>query len=100
MVVHLASVWVPFTSESKEAVAHYDEIVDELKRAVQECGRALGRHIKAENRRKDAIRKRDYIARYLPKIVEALKGTLELDREQADHTAACLREVLDRSRKV
>ena len=26
MVVHMASVWVPFTSESKEAIADYDEI--------------------------------------------------------------------------
>ena len=25
--VHIASVWVPFTSESKEAIAHYPEII-------------------------------------------------------------------------
>ena len=25
LVVHMASVWVPFTSESKEAIAHYEE---------------------------------------------------------------------------
>ena len=28
VVVHLASVWVPFTSEAKEAVAHYDELLE------------------------------------------------------------------------
>ncbi|MCK5618253.1 MAG: DNA topoisomerase VI subunit B, partial [Candidatus Krumholzibacteria bacterium] len=27
ILVHMASVWVPFTSESKEAVAHYPEII-------------------------------------------------------------------------
>src|SRR3989338_7680175 len=26
ILVHIASVWVPFTSEAKEAIAHYDEI--------------------------------------------------------------------------
>src|SRR5439155_1442803 len=36
--VHMASVWVPFTSESKEAVADYDEIRKEIKLALQECG--------------------------------------------------------------
>ena len=40
--VHIASVWVPFTSESKEAIADYDEIRKEIKLALQECGRRLG----------------------------------------------------------
>src|SRR3989344_1372100 len=31
LLVHIASVWVPFTSESKEAIAHYPEIVKEIK---------------------------------------------------------------------
>jgi DNA topoisomerase-6 subunit B len=26
IMIHMASVWVPFTSESKEAIADYDEI--------------------------------------------------------------------------
>src|SRR5262250_2161710 len=33
--VHMASVWVPFTSESKEAIADYDEIRKEIKLALQ-----------------------------------------------------------------
>jgi DNA topoisomerase-6 subunit B len=36
ILVHIASVWVPFTSESKEAVAHYPEIIKEFKLALQE----------------------------------------------------------------
>jgi DNA topoisomerase-6 subunit B len=31
MMVHIASVWVPFTSESKEAIAHYPEIIKEIR---------------------------------------------------------------------
>ncbi|MBW2991377.1 DNA topoisomerase VI subunit B, partial [Candidatus Woesearchaeota archaeon] len=31
IAVHIASVWVPFTSESKEAIAHYPEIISEIK---------------------------------------------------------------------
>jgi DNA topoisomerase-6 subunit B len=29
-MIHMASVWVPFTSESKEAIADYDEIRKEM----------------------------------------------------------------------
>ena len=43
IAVHLASVWVPFTSEAKEAVAHYDDLLREMKLAIQECGRKLAR---------------------------------------------------------
>ncbi|MFG0251838.1 MAG: DNA topoisomerase VI subunit B, partial [Phycisphaerales bacterium JB038] len=39
VVIHMASVWVPFTSESKEAIADYDEIRKEMRLALQECGR-------------------------------------------------------------
>ncbi len=100
LVVHLASVWVPFTSESKEAVAHYEEIIKELRRAVMDCGRALGRHVKAEKRRLDAIKKRDYIAKYIPKISQALADILEFDDAERDATTVTLREILDRSRKL
>src|SRR5205823_7431645 len=31
LMVHMASVWVPFTSESKEAIASYPEIMKELR---------------------------------------------------------------------
>jgi len=100
LVVHLASVWVPFTSESKEAVAHYPEILKELKLAIMDCARALGRHLKAERRHADALKKRDYIAKYIPKISEALQGILEYDDRERDVTTETLVEILNRSRKL
>ncbi|HQY89611.1 MAG TPA: DNA topoisomerase VI subunit B, partial [Tepidisphaeraceae bacterium] len=46
IMVHMASVWVPFTSESKEAIADYDEIRKEMKLALMECGRKLGTYLR------------------------------------------------------
>ena len=40
VLVHIASVWVPFTSESKEAIASYPEILKEMRLGLQECGGA------------------------------------------------------------
>ncbi|MCP4798454.1 MAG: DNA topoisomerase VI subunit B, partial [bacterium] len=54
--VHMSSVWVPFTSESKEAVAHYPEIIKEIKLALQEAGRHLQRYIRRRVREKDALK--------------------------------------------
>ena len=48
--VHLASVWVPFTSEAKEAVAHYPELLREITLSLQECGRKLAQSLRARAR--------------------------------------------------
>jgi len=48
--VHMASVWVPFTSESKEAIAEYDEIRKEITLALRECGRRLGAFLRRRER--------------------------------------------------
>ena len=44
-MVHIASVWVPFTSESKEAIASYPEIQKEIRLGLQTVGRKLGMYL-------------------------------------------------------
>jgi len=75
--VHMASVWVPFTSESKEAIADYDEIRKEIKLALQECGRRLGTFLRRRERAKSEYRRRNIFELYIEEVVEAcnrLKG--------------------------
>ncbi|HWP58520.1 MAG TPA: DNA topoisomerase VI subunit B [Candidatus Acidoferrales bacterium] len=75
--VHMASVWVPFTSESKEAIADYDEIRKEIKLALQECGRRLGAFLRRRERAKSEFRRRNIFELYIEEVVEAcsrLKG--------------------------
>jgi DNA topoisomerase-6 subunit B len=96
--VHMASVWVPFTSESKEAVASYDEIVKEIRLGLQECGRRVGLHIRKRRRFAEAQRKSEYITKYLPAIAEALRDILELDEQETKQVAEVLADVLRRSR--
>jgi len=78
LVVHMASVWVPFTSESKEAVAHYPEIVKEIKLALQEIGRKLASYVNKKKRVGMELQKRSYIEKYIPHVAEALKELLKL----------------------
>ena len=82
--VHMASVWVPFTSESKEAIADYDEIRKEIKLALQECGRRLGVFLRRREHAKSEFRRRNIFELYIEEVVEAcnrLKGG-KLPREK------------------
>ena len=78
VMIHMASVWVPFTSESKEAIADYDEIRKEMTLALKECGRKLGQYIRRRERMKRDAQKRDVFERYIGEISKAcnyLTGT-------------------------
>ena len=100
VVVHMGSVWVPFTSESKEAVASYPEILKEIRLALQECGRRLGTHIRKTVRMRQELKKRSYIEKYIPAIGEALRDILDLKDRQVARVCNQLKDVLERSRKM
>lgn len=99
LLVHIASVWVPFTSESKEAIAHYPEIIKEIKLAVQECGRKLGIYLRRQKKIKQEEAKRSYIKTYLPPIGEALQDILGLKDKQVTKLVTKLTDTLEKSRK-
>jgi DNA topoisomerase-6 subunit B len=99
IIVHLASVWVPYTSESKEAIAAYPEILKELKLALQECGRRLAAHIRRNASLVREKAKQDYIEQYLPHVGSALQDILDLNAEERRRTVRQLDNILHRSRK-
>jgi DNA topoisomerase-6 subunit B len=100
LMVHIASVWVPFTSESKEAIAHYPEIIKEIRLGLQECGRRVATHIRRRRREADEAKKRAYIERYIPQVAIGLQQILELSDAERDKVIANLADVLARSRKM
>jgi DNA topoisomerase-6 subunit B len=100
LIAHVASVWVPFTSESKESVAGYDEISRELKLALQQLGRQLARHLRRSRKARDAAMKRAYIEKYIPHIGIALHEILELSDRQEKKIVTTLTDTLERSRKM
>lgn len=99
VIVHIASVWVPFTSESKEAIAHYPEIIKEIKLALQEIGRRLAQYVLKKRRVSDELKKRSHIERYLPFVAEALQEGLSLGDGQKDLLISNLDQILQASRK-
>ncbi len=99
VLVHIASVWVPFTSESKEAIAGYAEIQKEIRLGLQDCGRKLATYIRKGKRLQSEFQKRSYIEKYIPHIGIALQEILDLADKERDDTVHTLEDVLNKSRK-
>ncbi len=74
IMIHMASVWVPFTSESKEAIADYDEIRKEMKLALMECGRKLGTYLRKRQKMLREAARRDVFERYIGEISKAVNA--------------------------
>ncbi|MFZ5830849.1 MAG: DNA topoisomerase VI subunit B [Planctomycetota bacterium] len=81
LMVHMASVWVPFTSESKEAVAGYPEIQKELRLALQAVGRKLGLFLNRRKRVAHEGERRTLFLRYLGEVATAVSQINLADRE-------------------
>jgi len=98
VAIHMASVWVPFTSESKEAVASYPEIIREIKLALQETGRRLDAYIRRGAREDEARRKKDYIKSYLPHIGIGLREILGFKQKDERKVLDLLTGILEKER--
>ena len=84
VIVHLASVWVPFTSEAKEAVAHYDEIVREIRFALMECGRKLGNWVRAKEGEKWEQERRSLFVKYITELSTSISAITGVSREKIE----------------
>ena len=82
VMVHVASVWVPFTSESKEAIASYPEIQKEIRLALQAVGRKLGMYLRRRLRVAQEGQRRSIFLRYLKEVAGAVSVINGVNREK------------------
>jgi len=81
LMVHMASVWVPFTSESKEAIAAYPEIEKELRLGLQAVGRKLKMYMGRRKKAKQQGDRRSVFLRYLKEVAAAVGEINGADEE-------------------
>ena len=82
VMVHVASVWVPFTSESKEAIAGYPEIQKELRLSLQAVGRKLGMYLRRRKKVKQEGERRSIFLRYLGEVATAVSDINGTNRDR------------------
>ncbi|MFH1919341.1 MAG: DNA topoisomerase VI subunit B [Planctomycetota bacterium] len=90
LMVHMASVWVPFTSESKEAIAGYPEIQRELRLALQAVGRKLKMFLMRRKRVKHEGERRNIFLRYLGEVANAVSHINQADRDGLYEQLLCV----------
>ena len=82
IMVHVASVWVPFTSESKEAIASYPEIQKELRLGLQAVGRKLGMYLRRRLKVRQESDRRATFLRYLGEVASAVSEINKTDKQK------------------
>jgi DNA topoisomerase-6 subunit B len=82
LVISLVSVWPSFTSEAKEAIAHYPEIIKEMKLALQEAGRKLGSYVNKKRRVADQQERMNIFENYIPEVADALSRLSGVSKEK------------------
>jgi DNA topoisomerase-6 subunit B len=80
--VHIASTNIPFTSESKDAVADMPEILTEIDLGLKEIARKLRRYLSRQNVLSERREKEEIIRKILPRIAKKLSDVLE--KEEPD----------------
>jgi DNA topoisomerase-6 subunit B len=88
VMVHVASTNVPFTSESKDAVANVPEIEDEIELAIREAARELKSYLNKRKSLQKRKKKQNVIASILPEMAEKLADVTGQDEPQYDDALA------------
>lgn len=82
LLVHVCGTKIPYSSESKEAIAQVPEIVDEIKQALRVSARSLRSFMRKRERRGKANEKYRLVAQILPEI--SVKSARVLGKEPVD----------------
>ena len=100
VMVHVASVWVPFTSESKEAIASYPEIMKELRLGLQAVGRKLAVYLNRRKRVRQEGERREIFLRYLGEVAHAVATIKDYGDRPRKHLYGRLVDVAKRKTAV
>jgi DNA topoisomerase-6 subunit B len=81
VMVHFASTWVPYTSESKQAIASYPIILKEIRLGLQEAGRRMKRYVSGKRKFELSQKRKKIFERYIPEVADALNKLSKEDEE-------------------
>lgn len=88
IVIHVASTNVPFTSESKDAIAAIPEIENEIELALRDCGRKMRAHIRKRKKLSRLREKETLIRKIVPAIAAKSAQILGRDPPDVERTIA------------
>lgn len=82
ILVDFISVWVPFTTEGKQAIASYPDITKEIKLGLQDAGRKLKIFISRRRKSHDSQMRQNLFEKYIPEVAIALSKLSDIPHEK------------------
>ncbi|MFD1598889.1 DNA topoisomerase VI subunit B [Halobellus rarus] len=100
IMIHVASTNVPFTSESKDALANIPEIEDEIELAIREAARELKSYLNKRRSMQKRRKKQDVLGRILPEMADKLSEVTGRPRPNIDGALARIMNNVSVEREV
>jgi len=100
IMIHVASTNVPFTSESKDAIANIPAIEDEIELAVREAARELKSYLNKRRSMQKRRKKQDVLGRILPEMADKLSEVTGRPRPNIDGALARIMNNVSVEREV
>jgi DNA topoisomerase-6 subunit B len=100
IMVHVASTNVPFTSESKDAVANVPAIEDEVELAIREAARELKSYLNRRRSMQKRRKKQEVLGKILPEMADKLSEVTGRERPNIDGALARIMNNVSVEREV
>ncbi|MFA5247112.1 MAG: DNA topoisomerase VI subunit B [Candidatus Micrarchaeia archaeon] len=78
--INFVSVYVPYTGAGKLSISAEEEIVEEIRNALMECGRDIAKYLNALDRAKDQEHRRSIFFRYIGEVAECINDLTGTDK--------------------
>ena len=97
--VSVTSPFIKFKNASKETIDASEELVEEIRKSLQQTGQKLARHIRKEQREGELERKTQYIKQFAPILVEKLCVITKADKKRRKKAEEGIMKILGQDTK-
>ena len=94
--VSVTSPFIKFKNASKETIDASEELVEEIRLALMQAGQKLKRHIRKEKNTADLFRKKEYIEKFAPILIQKIKDITGVNKKEIEKAEKGLYAILSK----
>ena len=94
--VSVTSPFIKFKNASKETIDASEELVEEIRLALMQAGQKLKRHIRKEKNTADLFRKKEYIEKFAPILIQKIKDITGVGKKEIEKAEKGLYAILSK----
>ena len=94
--VSVTSPFIKFKNASKETIDASEELVEEIRLALMQAGQKLKKHIRKEKNTADLFRKKEYIEKFAPILIQKIKDITGVSQKEIDKAQKGLLAILSK----